>query len=51
MWMPANLLTSGIVDKNDKICFNKENKETHLDTESTKITTESKTTLEQAEKK
>ncbi len=51
MWMPANLLTSGIVDKKDKICLKKENKETHLDTEITKITTESKTILEQAEKK
>ncbi len=51
MWMPANLLSSGIVDKNDKILFKKENKKASLDAENTKINTEEKTLEEQSEKK
>lgn len=51
MWMPANLMVNGIVDKNDKICLKKENKDARLEAENTKMNTESKTIEEQAEKK
>lgn len=51
MWMPANLMVNGIVDKNDKICFKKENKDAHIDTENTKLNTESTDIKEQIEKK
>lgn len=42
MWMPANLISSGIVDKNDKIFFKKENKDAALDEEKTRQRTDSK---------
>lgn len=51
MWMPANLLSSGIVDKNDKILFKKENKNASPDDENSKINTEKQTLEEQSEKK
>lgn len=41
LWMPANLISSGIVDKNDKI-FKKENKNAKQDEEQTKQRTDSK---------
>lgn len=50
MWMPANLISSGIVDKNDKI-FKKENKNAHVDEENTPTHTENTTAAEQTEKK
>lgn len=49
MWMPANLISSGIVDKNDKI-FKKENKNAHVDEENTPPHTENTTAAEQTEK-
>lgn len=50
LWMPANLLSSGIVDKNDKITFKKENKDILIDCETAKTTTEKEKPEEQADK-
>lgn len=51
MWMPAGMISNGIVDKNDKIFFKKKNKDAHCDTENTKINAEKKTISEQTEEK
>lgn len=51
MWMPANLLSQGIVDKNDKILFKNEKKNAVLEEESTKQRSDSKIINDQTDKK
>lgn len=50
MWMPANLISQGIIDKNDVI-FKKESKNVKLNEENKEAVTETKGANEQIEMK